>query len=199
MPEIYKADSVDVQNNHDSPVVSPVVEGFKTSIHFDIQDSEEHVILLLRKHWITNITWIFLAIIFMIAPLALASFPMLSFLPANYQFMAVIVWYLFTTAFIFEQFLSWYFNIYLVTDQRVIDYDFSNLLYKGSADADIEKIQDVSYKTGGIAQVIFNFGDLLIETAGAIPNLDFEKVPNPAYVAKVLHNLRDQINEGNNP
>jgi uncharacterized membrane protein YdbT with pleckstrin-like domain len=199
MPEIYTATSNDALDNHGSPVVSPVVEGFKTSIHFDIQDSEEHVILLLRKHWITNITWIFLAIIFIIAPLALASFPLLSFLPGNYQFMAVIVWYLFTTAFIFEQFLSWYFNIYLVTDQRVIDYDFTNLLYKGSMDADIEKIQDVSYKTGGIAQVIFNFGDLLIETAGAIPNLEFEKVPNPAYVSKIIHNLRDQINEGNKP
>ena len=193
MPEIYKATSSEAKSGHDSPVVS------KTSIRFDIQDQDEYVVLLLRRHWITNIAWIFLAIIFMIAPLALTSFPLLDFLPGNYQFMAVIAWYLFTTAFIFEQFLSWYFNIYLVTNERVIDYDFSNLLYKGSADADIEKIQDVSYKTGGIAQVIFNFGDLLIETAGAIPNLDFEKVPNPAYVAKILHNLRDQINEGNKP
>lgn len=164
------------------------------SIKFDTQDVEENVILLLRRHWVTNFPWMMTAVFFLFAPIILSAFPILNFLPLNYQFMAVIIWYLLVIAFIYEQFLSWYFNIYLITDQRVIDYDFYNLLYKKTTDADLEKIQDVSVKMGGVAQVLFNYGDVFIETAGSIPNIDFEKVPNPSRIQTVIHELRDQVN-----
>jgi len=112
--------------------------------------------------------------------------------------MATIIWYLLTTAFIFENFLSWYFNVYLVTNERIIDYDFFNLLYKNTSDAELNKIQDINVQMGGLSQTLFNYGTVLIETAGEIPNLEFDLVPNPAYVVKVIRELEDQIPPGGN-
>ena len=185
MPDIYS--SQEEQEKEENPV------DLKAGLRFETQEEEEKIIFLLRKHWVTNIPWILLAIVLIFAPLVLPYFPLLTFLPWRYQLMAIILWYLLISAFVLEKFLSWYFNIYIVTDQRIIDYDFYNLLYKDTCEADIEKIQDVSVKMGGIGQVIFNFGNILIETAGAIPNLEFEQVPNPTSVAKVIHELRDKI------
>lgn len=185
MPDIFISQKE--QEKEENPVDS------KAGLRFETQEEGEKIIFLLRKHWVTNIPWLFLAIILILAPLVLPYFPLLTFLPWRYQLMAIILWYLLISAFVLERFLSWYFNVYIVTDQRIIDYDFYNLLYKDVAEADIEKIQDVSVKMGGIGQVIFNFGNILIETAGAIPNLEFEQVPNPASVAKVIHELRDKI------
>lgn len=187
MPDLYSSSSSSSTNTTaaDNPPV----------ILFDTQEKEEQVVLLLRRHWVTNLPWIALAILMFFAPWALKFFPLFDFLPANYQTMAGVIWYLLVIAFIYEQFLSWYFNVYIVTDERVIDYDFYNLLYKDVTDADLPKVQDVSVKMGGVAQVLFNYGDVFIETAGAIPNIEFDKVSNPTRVAKVIHELRDQLNK----
>ena len=164
-------------------------------VRFGIQEPEEHVILLLRKHWITNIPWLLLALIFFFAPLVLGVFPLISFLPANFQLMAVIAWYLLLTAFILEKFLSWFFNAYIVTDERIIDIDFYNLIYRQVTEAQNDKIQDITYRIGGVVRSLFNYGDVLIQTAGALPNLDFNAVPNPDQIVKILNELREQAAE----
>ena len=52
------------------------------------------------------------------------------------------------------------FNVYIVTDERIIDIDFYNLIYKEVSDANIDKIQDVTYKMGGVVRTLFNYGDV---------------------------------------
>jgi hypothetical protein len=169
------------------PIARPI------GIRFDIQDPTEDVILLLRRHWFTNIHWILLSVLLLVAPVIFKFFPLFNFFPGRFQFMGLIIWYLLVTAFIFEEFLSWYFNVFIVTDQRIIDFDFYNLLNKDVSVAELEKIQDTSEKVGGIAGVMFNYGDILIQTAGAIPEIQFEDVPNPNEVAKIIHTLKDKI------
>ncbi|PIU03498.1 hypothetical protein COT44_03570 [Candidatus Shapirobacteria bacterium CG08_land_8_20_14_0_20_39_18] len=192
MPDVYVAPQAKLPIRVDNLTLNPI------GLNFETRDDTEEVVLLLRRHVITNIPWIIIAIIMLFAPLVLSFFPLLSFLPLRFQFMATIIWYLLTTAFIFENFLSWYFNVYLVTNERIIDYDFFNLLYKNTSDAELNKIQDINVQMGGLSQTLFNYGTVLIETAGEIPNLEFDLVPNPAYVVKVIRELEDQIPPGGN-
>ena len=160
------------------------------SVNFETRDRQEEIVLLLRRHPITNLGWIITFVLMLFAPVVLGSFPFLSFLPGNYQFISVLGWYLVTIAFALEKFLSWFFNVYLVTDERIIDIDFHNLIYKEVSDANIDKIQDVTYKMGGAIRTVFNYGDLVIQTASEMPNFDFSAVPKPARVAKILQDLR---------
>lgn len=146
--------------------------------------------MLLRRHPITNLRWIFLAILMSLAPLLLASFPIIDFLPSNFRFVAILGWYMITLAFVFESFLSWFFNVNIVTDERIVDIDFVNLIYKEISDADIDKIQDVTVKVGGVAQTMFNYGDVYIQTASEKPRFEFLSVPKPEDVAKILQELR---------
>lgn len=159
-------------------------------VDFENKNDEEKIILLLRRHIITNVGWILIAIIMLFAPMVVSRFPILDFLPGSFRFIAVLVWYLITTAYILENFLNWFFNVYIVTTERVIDFDFVNLIYKEVSDADINKIQDVTYKMGGVIRTLFNFGTVLIQTAAEVENFDFEDVPNPAKVASILQGLR---------
>jgi len=159
-------------------------------VNFETRDSQEKVILLLRRHPITNLSWIFIGSLMALAPLVLNTFPILSFLPEEFQLIAILGWYLITTAFVLENFLTWFFNVNIVTDERVIDIDFSNLIYKEVSDTNIDKIQDVTYRMGGAIRTIFNYGDVLIQTAGEVTNFDFLAVPSPDKVAKVLQDLR---------
>lgn len=161
-------------------------------VDFETKNREEKVVLLLRRHPITNLRWLFFAFLMILAPLILQKFPILDFLPSNFKFVAVLGWYMITLAFVFENFLSWFFNVNIVTDERIIDIDFANLIYKEISDAGIDKIQDVTVKVGGVAQTMFNYGDVYIQTASERPRFEFLSVPKPEDVAKILQELENE-------
>ena len=159
-------------------------------VNFETQLDKEKIILLLRRHWITNLPWLFIALIMILAPLVLVSFPLIDFLPSRFQFIVILMWYLLVTAFVLERFLSWYFSVNIITDERIIDIDFYNLIYKEVSEAEIEEIQDVTMTMGGVIRTIFNFGTILVQTAAEKTEFEFEDVPNPALVIQVLKRMQ---------
>lgn len=159
-------------------------------VSFVNEDPQEKVILLMRKHPITNLGWISIAFLLIIAPFFLAVFTPLELLPSDYQFVLTLVWYLIISAFILEEFLSWFFHVNIITDERIIEVDFANLVYREITDANIDQIQDVTVEVGGTLRTFLHFGNVVIQTASEIPKIEFEAVPNPDNVAKILRELR---------
>lgn len=159
---------------------------------FEEKDDEEAVLLVLRRHWFTNVGWIITAVILAFLPGFLPLKIIFSGVSSSYQLVAVLFWYLITFVFSFEKFLSWYFNVYIVTDERVVDIDFENLLVKKFSEAKINMIQDVTSKVIGLFPTLFNYGSVYIQTAAEVPEIEFEMVPNPEKVIKVLQQLRQE-------
>lgn len=155
-------------------------------IRFDTQDKEEKIILLLRSHLITNVPWIVIAAAMIGASFLILKFVDLSFIPGNFIVISFLSWYLLTFAFAFSQFLRWFFGVFIITDERVIDIDFPNLLYRSIAQTRIDKIQNVSLHTEGYIRSLFDYGDVLVQSAEAVPQINFRAVPNPERVAEVL-------------
>lgn len=163
---------------------------------FENQEEEEEIVLLLRKHWVTNVPWILLFLVMIIAPFfllpMLAQARILAGIPGKFVFISIIFWYLFSFAVAFEKFLIWYYSVFLVTNERAVDIDFYSLLYKEIAEARLAKIQEVSYKVGGVARALFDYGDVLVQTAGAEPNVEFEAVPKPTEVVKIITEMMEK-------
>lgn len=164
---------------------------------FETKKSGEKVILRLRRHPLTNLGWILTVLILAVFPIFFSALPVLTTIPANFREALYLIWYLILTGVAVEGFLLWLFNVYLVTDRRVVEVDFYGLLSKSISDAEIEKIQDVTYRVGGILGTIFHYGDVLIQTASEEGGFKFSSVPNPGKAAKILKDLRDQV--GGNP
>ena len=95
-------------------------------------------------------------------------------------------------SFCLEQFLSWFFHVNIITDERIIEVDFVNLFYREITDCNIDQIQDVTVEVGGGIETFFNYGDILVQTAAEITKIRFEKAPKPDMVARVLRELRIQ-------
>ena len=163
---------------------------YPDGVKFISKDNAERIVLLLRRHPITNLGWIIISILMFAAPIVLSTFPLLSFLPDNFQFIAILGWYLISTAYAFESFLNWYFSVYIVTDERVFDVDFVNLIYREISEANVDQIQDVTARVGSVVRTVFDYGDILIQTASEKARIEFEAVPHPDQVAKVLRELR---------
>lgn len=161
-----------------------------SKVRFETQEAKEKIILLLRRHWFTQLKWIFTVIIMVFLPLVLNRIPLLDFLSDKGQLMAIIIWYLLVVAFVYEQFISWYFHVFIITDERVIDVNFYNLLYKEVSEAKIDNIEDVTYRQGGVIRALLNFGDINMQTAGEKREFAIEDVPLPGRVAKILNELK---------
>ncbi|MEN8253748.1 MAG: hypothetical protein ABFQ62_05245, partial [Patescibacteria group bacterium] len=116
-------------------------------IFFDAQDREEQVVLLLRRHPITQIKWFLIAIVLLFFPLVFQLMPLGDLLSPRFALAALFLWYLIITGFIMESFLSWFFNVFIITDERVIDVDFLSLIYKNVSAAKIDNIEDITAAT----------------------------------------------------
>jgi hypothetical protein len=160
------------------------------NMKFENQHENEKVLLVLRQHPVLNLIWITIALLMGLAPLVV--FPILPFatvFPGIFSFFALILWYLLVTAYVIESFLHWYFNLYIITDERIIDVDFYSLIYKEVSEAKLDKVEDVTATTAGFLGAVFNYGTIAVQTAAERRQFEFAAGPYPARVTKFLNEL----------
>jgi hypothetical protein len=156
---------------------------------FDAQHPDEQVLLLLRQDLITQVKFIFVAVGLILAPILFRSVGLLNFLPSSFQLVATMGWFLLVIGYVMEVFLSWFYNVYIITDERIIDVDFSSLLFKNVSYAKLDNIEDITATTSGALGAIFDFGTVKIQTAGTNSEFEFENIPHPSKVVAFLNEL----------
>ncbi len=172
-----------------------------TAVKFETQQEDEEVVLFLRQHIIVNVPWIVLFVFMLLAPTVL--FPLLFIylklpfeVPVGFMVVGTAFWYLAAFGFFLGNFLKWFFNIYIVTNERTVDIDFVQLLYKQFSEARLGQIQDITYETSGFFAAFFDYGNVRIQTAGNHENFVFESVPKPARVVQTISELAEKIEKG---
>lgn len=158
---------------------------------FQTQDSDETVLLFLRRHIITNVPWIFITIILLLLPFLFIVFPIVdtSSLPQSLILIILLLYYLLVGVYAFVNFLSWFFNITLVSQRRIFDLDFSSLVYHDVTETKLNLVEDVRYTQSGFIRSFFNFGDLFVQTAAEKENIEGLAVPNPGRAVRIVGDL----------
>lgn len=166
-------------------------------VSFEFQEKGEVIILLLRAHLITLVPALLIALILFFIPFALPTtfgifnIDLAAVFSPRQTFGLLTCWYLFTFGWAFYRFVFWYFNVYLLTNERFIDFDFRGILHKEIAYANLTQVEDVSPKTIGFFGTFFHFGNVFIQTAGAKPEFEFHNVAKPEAVAQeILQQVR---------
>lgn len=166
---------------------------YPKNVKFINQESDEEIILLIRRRFIVNIIWIATGLFAAVAgplliPIFLNSLP----IPAidSFQMFIIIALYLLVIfGFLLTKFTLWYFHVGIVTNKRIKDIDIHGVLFKDIAETRINLIQDVKYSQIGFLPSLFNFGDVFVQTAGSEPNIEFDKAPTPAKIAKIIGDM----------
>lgn len=97
-------------------------------------------------------------------------------------------------------FHDFYLSLQIVTSKRIIDVDQKGLFNRQTEQMPISNIQDVAFKQSGLASILFNFGDVIVQSAGnTLENtgvnekLDagfvFNNVPSPSEITALISNL----------
>jgi hypothetical protein len=158
-------------------------------VRFESQADSEHLLLMLRMHPFTQWKWILISFFAAVVPFFFSYFPIFGSLPITYQLGLQWLWYLALFGYMFQSFLKWFYHVYIITDERVIDVDFLNLVLKNITAAKIDHIEDITSETSGFASSFFDYGNIIIQTAAAEQEIIFESVPHPAKVSALLNDL----------
>lgn len=160
----------------------------KPDVCFNTQHQDEKVILVVRQYPLTQFGWIFNAIL--LGLLIFASNLVLPFVLTSYQ---ITVTNIFGMVLIFGytwiNFLLWYFTVGMVTNERIIDLDFKNVLYKEFTATTLGKVSDITTKVGGFLGSLLHYGDVFVKTEGFEQNIEFNKIPEPSEVVKIINSL----------
>jgi len=165
---------------------------FPTKIHFQTQADEEQVVLFMRQHLIVNLPWVIVAIFLFTLPSVFSFFPPFAMLPSSYQFVITLGWYTFAFGYSLAKLMGWFFNIYIVTDERIVDVDFKNIFFRKISTAKIDEIQDINVQSSGAFETFFGYGSVFIQTAAEVPEFEFIAISYPDRVGKILNQMIDQ-------
>ena len=162
------------------------------NVSFDTQEDDEHVLLFLRKSQWVNAPWIITTAVLALLPLALyltQGFFMQFIPPTKVLLILIPLYYLVVATYAFVNFVTWYYNVAIITDKRVVDIDFHQIVLKDVAETKLALVQDVSYKQTGVLPNIFGYGFVLIQTAGTLDNFEFNNLPQPSRVVEIVEEL----------
>lgn len=171
-------------------------------LKFATQNKTEEVFILLRRHWSSNINWIINLSFYVALPwLLYALFKTLGIdflvlLGPGLSLIALLSFYSIQFGSAIRNFADWYYNLYLVTNERVIDYDFNVLATSsGASETGLDSVEDVKETSVGLLPTLFNYGDVSIYTAADKNVITFHKAPDPTFVRDKVADLAKIVKE----
>lgn len=174
----------------------PALFNSPRKIRFDQQEDNEVIELFLRQHPIVNVFWVVTSLILLVLPpvfFQIESIFDLNFTsqtPTGVLLGSLIVYYLVLLAYALEQFLSWYFNVYIITNMHIVDVNFYSLLSKEVVEVSLSDIEVIAHNVAGVLGSLFHYGNVEIETAAETKRILFEKVPRPDLVTDRVQDLQ---------
>ncbi|MDO8487687.1 MAG: hypothetical protein Q7S31_00035 [bacterium] len=162
-------------------------------IRFINQQQDEEIVLLLRAHPITNLGWILITLAMLVLPTLLLATGMFASVPGKFILVGRFVWYVMAFAFAFEKFLYWYYSVFLVTNERLVDIDFPNFLQREVTFANLNHIEEPESIIRGFIRSVLRYGDVNVTTASERPSIEAIGVPYPDKVVDIINRLAEEL------
>jgi len=168
----------------------------KTGQTFCIQKEGEHVKKVIRKAiiielpWLVGVTGIFILLILFQLSLSSIAFEknllgLLTFVTMNLL--------LFLGLYTFNRLLNWFYSVNIITDQRLLDFEFSDIGGKNIVECELADIQSITLQNQGLLSFLFRLSTIKILTSGDNPNVDFEFIEHPTKVQNLISDLARKV------
>ena len=160
--------------------------------HFKGQHEDEHILHVYHRHWfdiLVQFIGVFVVTLILIVGSMLFQWvygsgnspldpTLLSFLSST---LVVFIWF-----FAFFIWIDYWFDIWIITDQRIVNVEQRGLFVREISELNLPKVQDVTSEVVGIIPSILNFGDVFVQTAGEQERFVFHQVPDPNRIKDML-------------
>lgn len=167
--------------------------------HFQGQKQGEIILLVLHRHWFDILTQMLLVLgllLVMIGSIVYfpALFPTLvSFSNGNLFIFLELFFFMFIWLLFFVLWIDYYFDVWIVTNKRVVDIKQGGLFTRNVSELELENIQDITTEVRGVIPTFLNYGDVFIQTAAEKIRFIFHNVPDPYKVKDLIMNLQEKM------
>jgi len=164
-------------------------------VPFPLQRSEQ-VLAIVRRHWWflwpRTLLWAGIAIVApVVAWWLLDLIGVFDDISAIF-WIALLLWVGFWGVRILLNWYQYYNDIWVITDQRIVDSRKPHPLRHTLASADLVNIQDMTVEKRGLFASLMNFGDVVCQTAAAKHLFVLSGIPQPAEVQLLVDAERDR-------
>lgn len=152
----------------------------------------EKTLAIFRKHWLTlAIEGVILALI--------AVFPLICefvaevmlgwTIPEQYRDgyeILFLLWILFIWISFFISWTNYTLDIWVLTNERLVDIEQLGLFSRRESALDLEKVQDITIETDGILNTIIKSGSVIVQTAGTERDFVIKNMMHPELVKDLV-------------
>jgi uncharacterized membrane protein YdbT with pleckstrin-like domain len=141
--------------------------------------TSEKILIIVRHHWMKLILPAFAWLLFSIV---------LFYFLNDHTEIALVISFL-TVFYPIYLFLEWKYNLWAVTNMRVIDE--SGLLTRYSKESPLEKINNVEYDQSVWGRM-FGYGDVEIQTAAEMGDTTYRMIQNPKLLKDTITHAQEE-------
>lgn len=160
---------------------------------------DEKTLVILRRHWISLIALFASCILILVLPAAI-------YLALNYNYpeffssevrsalfvLGISIFFLYSWLFLFQHFLDYYLDVWIVTTRRILNIEQHGLFARTVSELRLHRVQDVTAEVKGFLPTMLDYGYVHIQTAGEQKRFEFEQVPHPNQVSKIILELAEK-------
>ena len=165
--------------------------------HFKEVGDNENIIKIVHRNWF-DIFQQFLIVFVMIFVIIGGFFLLPLFFPNltqekdSYNLFIFIenTIMLFLWIYSFFIWIDYYFDIWVITSERIINIEQKGLFIRSVSELKFERIQDVTVEVGGIIPTVLNYGDVFVQTAAETERFVFRHISNPYAIKDLIMGLQ---------
>lgn len=162
--------------------------------YFADQFDDEEVLYVFRKHPIVMRKGLIIGLsAWLVGPVYTLALTYLQ--PNNYPsvaffFGSLLASIMLGVLLLVPSWISWYFSVFIVTDQRLIQITQKGMFRRSVVDMGLGQIQMVNYEVAGLQETLLGFGTITMQTF--VGDLVIHDLHHPAKIQKkILEILRD--------
>ena len=173
---------------------------------FPGQNDNEEILIFVRRHWMPFTLWLFLIVIMLLIPIVgtvviVVAFPTLRGDSLIYLALCGSAYLLLVNAIFLTAWIEQYLDVSIITTDRLVHIRQVGLFNRRVSELSLARVQDVSAHMHGYLQSIFQFGTVIVETAGGSGTPDFviRNVAKPHVVANTILMIHDRTRTAQPP
>lgn len=165
-------------------------------------EADEKVIVTVRKHWFLITIELLTIILFGLVPVFV--FITILALPPQVMIMnffetqtpllifGIAAWMLLSTMAAAASWTSYYLDLWIITDRRIIVVDQLNFFNRKVSNFRLERLQDIKVTIKGLIPTLLNYGTIQAQTASASENnFSSPGLPDPRELQSIIQNAMD--------
>lgn len=103
---------------------------------------------------------------------------------------------MFVLSFFMTEWIFWYQDAWIITQDRLIDIQIVSLFNRRMSQISFTQVQDVRVEIQGYLQNIFNYGTVLVQSAGHQSFFQLNAIPRPSEIASEISDKSLQEQSG---